>query len=339
MTTATVRIMSAEEITATAVGETAFLHLPQKDTVFTARTQRFAQLSKGHAMHDYLGFLADLAQAQAAILESFPSVLLPDQAALLHASTRALPPLPASDWARDPAWHTALRTMAVALQTKASPSVHTTLERILQVDAAWLELQADCLLTGVTLGLDMASAPIVAAALQAYWTHMVLEVQRLYPAPVAPFGRIADADVCPCCGSLPVASITHSAGDTPGLRYLACSLCNTRWNMPRILCTHCGQEDKVSYQSLDLADGNVFVQPSPEEITAAGARAAKAAIQAETCDHCGHYLKIMHQERDAGIDPVADDIASLSLDLLVSQTGMQKHGVNLMLLFGDGGAE
>jgi FdhE protein len=36
---------------------------------------------------------------------------------------------------------------------------------------------------------------------------------------------------------------------------------------------------------------------------------------------------------------VADDIASLSLDLLVSQTGMQKHGVNLMLLFGDGGAE
>ena len=61
----------------------------------------------------------------------------------------------------------------------------------------------------------------------------------------------------------------------------------------------------------------------------------QASVQAETCDECGHYLKIVHTDRDPFIDPVADDLASLTLDLLVSETGMTRHGVNLMLLFGE----
>ena len=40
-------------------------------------------------------------------------------------------------------------------------------------------------------------------------------------------------------------------------------------------------------------------------------------------------------DKDAHAEPVADDLASLTLDLLVSETGAQRHGVNLMLLFGD----
>ena len=65
------------------------------------------------------------------------------------------------------------------------------------------------------------------------------------------------------------------------------------------------------------------------------ARAARAAIQAETCDACGHYLKIVHGDRDPHAEPVADDLASVTLDLLVAETGKLRHGVNLMLLFGD----
>ena len=34
-------------------------------------------------------------------------------------------------------------------------------------------------------------------------------------------------------------------------------------------------------------------------------------------------------------DPAADDLASLTLDLLVSEAGYQRHGLNLMLLFGE----
>jgi FdhE protein len=47
----------------------------------------------------------------------------------------------------------------------------------------------------------------------------------------------------------------------------------------------------------------------------------------------------MHTDRDPQVDAVADDLATLPLDLLVSEAGLQRHGVNLMLLFGDPDAE
>jgi FdhE protein len=40
-------------------------------------------------------------------------------------------------------------------------------------------------------------------------------------------------------------------------------------------------------------------------------------------------------DRDMYVDPAADDLATVTLDLLVSEAGFQRHGVNLMLLFGD----
>ena len=70
------------------------------------------------------------------------------------------------------------------------------------------------------------------------------------------------------------------------------------------------------------------------------ARSGREALQAETCDTCDHYLKIVHMDKDLHVEPVADDLASLTLDLLVADEGYQRHGVNFMLLFGDAeGAE
>jgi FdhE protein len=40
-------------------------------------------------------------------------------------------------------------------------------------------------------------------------------------------------------------------------------------------------------------------------------------------------------EKDPEVEPVADDLASVALDLLVSEAGMQRSGHNLMLLFGE----
>lgn len=286
----TIRILSAEEITANAGGETTFLYLPQRSTVFAERAKRFHQLAQNHAMRDYLLFLADLTTAQDAVLQA------------LETSSAAAE------------WKTILRDVIQRLLPNALPAVQGVLEKLLHADAAWLEAQAETL-------EDVAAAPFIAAALQVEKVHAVLAVD------FHPEAR-GDATVCPCCGSLPVASVVHNSNNqTPGLRYLVCSLCHTQWNLPRILCTHCGTEDKVSYQSLDVADGNMP--------TAVDNPPVRAAILAETCDHCGHYLKIMHRERDPQLDPVADDIASLTLDLLVAETGMQKHGINLMLLFGE----
>ncbi|MFO1271547.1 MAG: formate dehydrogenase accessory protein FdhE [Rubrivivax sp.] len=322
--TATVRVMTPEEIAASAGGETPWLRWPQRETVFAERRMRLAQLARGHAMEDFLRFMAEVARAQQVQLAAFPSVPLPDRAALARTAERGLPPLAAVDWPRDAAWRTALRALVADLRRDAAGPVAAALDRLAAADDDTLERQADCLLTGVTQGLDLASAPLVAAALQVYWTHLLLAVQKAQPGSAAPFGRPDDPGLCPCCGSRPVASITRTAGGALGQRYLHCSLCGLEWHMVRAKCSHCGESKSIAYQSLEV--------PGAED---AGARAAQAAVQAETCESCGHYLKILHADRDPMVDAVADDLASLTLDLLVAETGLQRHGHNLMLLFGE----
>ena len=55
-------------------------------------------------------------------------------------------------------------------------------------------------------------------------------------------------------------------------------------------------------------------------------------MRAETCDSCKSYLKIAYQEKDPRIDPVADDLATLALDLLVDEAGYGRSGPNLLLV-------
>ncbi len=326
MSAATVRVMSPEEIAARAGGETPYFRWPLRDTLFAERAMRLRQLAQGHAMGEYLAFIGELALAQQAALGQFPSVPIPDAGALDRAARAGVPPLPASEWPRDPAWQGVLRRIVADLRAKAPAGVQAALDRLETADADALERQADCLLTGVTRGLDMAAAPIVAGALQVYWTHMVLAVQAAHGGSGQPFGRLDDPTVCPCCGSRPVASLALTGGDALGQRYLHCSLCNMQWYLERVKCTHCLSTRQIAYESLDAAGSDD--EGSTE-------RAAKAAVQAETCDDCGHYLKIMHSGRDPFVDPVADDLATLTLDLLVAEAGRVRHGVNLMLLFGD----
>lgn len=334
---ATVRVMSPEEIAARAGGETPYFHFPTPGTAFAERAMRLRQLASGHAMGGYLEFIAALALAQQQALARFPDVPVPDDAALDRAASAGLPPLPASEWPRDPAWHAALRGIVATLQPQVSGAAADALARIAAADAEALERQADCLLTGVMAGLDLATAPVVAGALQVYWTHMVqavLSAQKTRPGMGHAFGRLDDATVCPCCGSRPVASIARGTGEATGQRYLHCSLCGTQWHLERIKCTHCLGTQHVAYESLDAAGGDAT---EGETVRAEGAasRAAQATVQAETCDDCGHYLKIMHAARDPFVDPVADDLATITLDLLVSESGRLRHGVNLMLLFGE----
>jgi FdhE protein len=330
---ATVRVMSAEEIVARAAVETPYLHWPERTTCFAAREMRLRQLSHQHTMGDFLAFVADLAHAQQAQLGALGAVPVPDAAAIDLASQRGLPPLPAIDWPRDPVWHGVARSLALSVLPKAPQAARPALQRIGVADADFLERQADALLTGVMAGLDLACAPVIAAALQVYWTHMLLEVRRHHEGQGQPIGRLDDETVCPCCGSVPTASITRTAGESLGQRYLHCSLCGLQWHMVRIKCSHCLSTRSLAYQSLDSA--NADSGDDEDEAQSASARAALATVQAETCDDCGHYLKIVHTDRDAFVDPAADDLATLTLDLLLADGGKQRHGVNLMLLFGD----
>jgi len=320
----TTRLLTPEEIAVQAGQQVPYVRLPEGATLFAEREMRLRQRAVGHAMRDFLLFVADLSHAQHVLLQSAVPVPVPTADAIDAAARAGLPPLPADRWVRDGAWREGLRAMLDTLMrgldgSPALPGVRAV-QRAAR-DDTWLDQQADRLLHGVMPGLDLAAAPLLAAALQVYWTRLVLDTQAARGDDrLPPFGRTDQPTRCPGCGSRPTASISRLGADA-GFRYLHCALCSVEWHMVRIKCSHCQSTKGIHYQSLQRVDGD------PSE--------APAAVEAETCDECGHYLKIVHMERDPNVEPVADDLASVTLDLLVSEAGYQRHGVNLMLLFGD----
>jgi FdhE protein len=58
------------------------------------------------------------------------------------------------------------------------------------------------------------------------------------------------------------------------------------------------------------------------------------AVKAETCDDCHTYAKMLYQARDMQVDPFADDLATLGLDVLVAGAGWSRHAPNPLLLVG-----
>lgn len=322
--TSTVQFLSPEEIAARNVGEAAQLKFAEPAFVFRDRALRLRQLAAGHPMRDFLVFMADVADAQHAVLAAPRAVKLPTQDFLAQAARSGAPALEFPHWALNEEWREDLQELLAALAPRVGPGgARDVLTGLQAADAGHLDQQAERLLSGIMLGLDMAAAPLIGAALQVYWTRLVNRTQAAFPD--LAFGPIDNARVCPCCGGQPVASVARIGGDEAGSRYLHCSLCQTGWHMVRIKCAHCESTKNISYQELEPAEG--AEQPTYH--------VPKGAVRAECCGECGHYLKIVDMGKDAHVDPVADDLASVALDLLVSETGALRHGLNYMLLWGE----
>lgn len=282
--------------------EAAPILLPVATTLFADRASRFDTLAAGHSLGDWLSFLAHVSRAQQAALAALPQVPLPDAGALEQAHRHRMPPL---DLARRPAaWRDAVRHIARALAAEAPEAAGGTLAALASASDERLEELADRLLDGDIAGVDVTALPFVAAALQVTYTALAgrMDANRL---------QKLDADnACPCCGSPAVASVVRVGTEINNLRYLHCSLCNTEWNVPRAVCTSCGTDKDVALHELE---------------------GVNSPVRAETCEACRSYLKIVYQEKDVHADPVADDLATLALDLLVDEAGYQRAGPNLLL--------
>lgn len=281
--------------------------LPSAD-VFAARAQRFEQLATGHALGDWLRFLADVSHAQHAALQSLPALPLPDAAARAQSHKHRMPPLPAQSWPRDPAWQEVLNRILAAVTPAAPEQARLELGRLAAMPFAAREELADRVLHTELYGDDAMLLPFVGAALQVLWTALA---QRTHED--AGIAALDVPGVCPCCGFLPVASVIRGVGEVNSLRYLHCALCNTEWNLVRVKCAACDSTEGIAYRHLE----GVAVS-NPE------------AVRAETCDACKSYLKIVNPEK-GGRDPVADDLATLALDILVDEAGYARAGPNLLL--------
>ncbi len=277
--------------------------LPVITTLFAERADRFAALASGHSLGDWLNFLGQLSRAQHVAIQALPALVLPDIVPLEQARTHGMPPLNIA--VRPPVWRDVLRQIARALGADAPEVARKALEALQAADDAWLEKLADTLLSGEFEAGDAAELPFVAAALQVVFTKLAsqLDAQQLQ--------KLDAHGVCPCCGSPAVASVVRLGAAINNLRYLHCSLCNTEWNVSRAICTSCDTDKAVALHEVD---------------------GSKGTVRAETCDACQSYLKIVYQEKDPNVDPVADDLATLALDILVDEAGYQRSGPNLLLI-------
>jgi FdhE protein len=302
--------MDPEKIEALASRSVPRLRLPDRTRLFADRAERLRSLARGHALEGYLRFLAVVADTQQRALERL-EVTLPDADQRSAARTHRMPVVPALGWPRPAQWHAMLRGLcaAVAEAPGFPPAVSDACARLADRAAVAVDAEADRLLAAATQVEDPAAAPLVMAALQVYWVALA---SRLAPDDV---GLAESGGVCPVCGSLPVASVVRTKAPYSGYRYLHCGLCATEWHRVRVECTQCNATHGVAYQS--IAEG-------------------PAAIRAETCDSCRGYRKIFYQEHDAGVDPVADDLASVALDLLLTDAGFHRASANPLLWQGRG---
>jgi FdhE protein len=283
------------------------LILPDPQARFAATSARLRTLSDGHPMEGWLRFMAGLAQAQHEAVVSLDSLPAPDLAAVRQAVEARLPPLAADGHRRDPLWRVALAVLLHSCGDECPGEARGVMQALRARGAAAAERLADDFLSGEVEAADAGAALYVAAALQVYFTALAARL------PAAELRLLPERGLCPCCGSTPVAGVVTASGPTPGTRYLHCSLCSTAWNHVRAMCITCGKSRRVSLIGIEGDSG---------------------VVKAEACGDCHSYAKMLYQAQDTQADPVADDLASLGLDVLVAEAGWRRHAPNPLLLMG-----
>lgn len=280
-----------------AAAEGERIRLPDLSTVFRQRAERLHALAPGHDLEGFLRLIAALVTAQRAALEGLPPGSLPGAAEIGKARLVQRAPLDPSIRPRDESWRVALSRILERMDGTVLPEAALAArEALLKANPASLEALADRFLSGDVATGEAAQAVFVAAALQVVWTRMAA---LLDPGDLSGAEESGD---CPACGSPPVAGLVSPGGTKFGHRHLHCSLCATSWRYTRVRCVHCGSTEKISFRNL----------------------AGTSYLRAECCEVCQGYSKVFYLERMRTLEPLADDLASLGLDVLVGEAGFSR---------------
>jgi FdhE protein len=310
------RVLQPGEIETLAQRSIPRVRLPAPASLFTKRAARLRRLSEGASLCDYLQFLAMLVDAQHAALASL-SVTPPTAAEIARSGEHGMPPIQASIWIAAQPWQATLELLCAAVdsQERFPAGVGRSIALLRAAAPAWLDAQAMAILEAQNESIDPQAALFIMAALQVHGTALAVQFD------VTKVELLDIPGICPLCGTLPVASIVCAQAPFSGYRYLHCALCATEWHMVRVLCTQCGASGKdIAYHSLESKTSD-----NPKSDPTA------AAVRAETCEQCRGYCKILYQEKDPGVEPVADDLASLALDMLLGDEGYHRTRSNPLL--------
>ena len=304
MTVSAIKLMDPKEIEGMPDSEVPLLVLPQLQQTLNERATRFEQLANG-PLAEWLAFCAKLARAQALSIEQLKLTPL-DESVVKESFKHGMPPASISTWKAGDDWQQAFDLFVAELEKQNLPKqVQEIVQAFKSADQALVQRQAVDYLNAQESEVKPEWAPFLGAILQMIWMR---RVEGLKPYVAHYKGQ---SSLCPVCGSHPVASVVR-VGDRDAHRYLACSLCLSEWYGPRARCTNC---------------------ETPKEVSILG-ETQESLVQGECCDDCHGYLKIMYQSRDPMMDVIADDLASIQVDLALANEDYLRTGRNLFLMAG-----
>jgi FdhE protein len=258
-------------------------------------------------MAPYLTFLAALMRIQAAVAAADPAPAPFPFDEVERARAGAMPPLDRAALAARPGFNAILIRLLAGAEAIDMPHAAAEALRALRATGpSLLQARVEAVLLDALPQEDLAGHLFVAAGVQVFAARAAatLDPKRLVPIATG---------ICPVCGGLPVASLVVGVMGAEGARYAACSLCGTLWNEVRIKCLSCGSTKDISYREVE---GGV----------------APATVKAEVCGACNGWLKILYQNKNPSLEAVADDVASLGLDVLMRQAGLRRAGLNPFLV-------
>lgn len=285
-------------------GAIAPIMQPELVLLYSNRLARLQALAQQHAaMHDYLLFASEIVKAQEKLLKS--QALQPQTLSEPLLVDWGKPPLLKTSYQRNSYWREVLEAILKHFDTiglYTDQPIMQTVSRVRAMTDQVKESAASDLLAGhiATVGSD--AAPFFWAALSLYWAQLARQ------RPLEVHERIgAKRHVCPICGSAPIASVITGGQEIDGLRYLHCNLCESEWHYVRAQCSNCESSGKLNYWALDDVE---------------------AQVKTESCDDCHSHLKILYLNKNPRLDPVADDLDSLALDVLMEEKGFSRSTVN-----------
>ncbi len=280
-----------------------FARLPDPVALFARRAARFRDLAPGHDLGPYLRFLAGIATVQAGSSPACRRRSRPPARA--SRAQHGMPPLDRTGRAPGPEAAELLDRLLGGVRALAMPdAARAALDRVAAADDAERAALVGNVLADAIPFEAIAEHALVAAALQ---VHFARGASALTAAALKP---VADG-VCPACGAPPVASVIVDWEGEGGTRYCVCSLCSTLWNYVRAKCTLCSSTKAIAFKAIEGSGGRV---------------------KAETCGACRGYVKVLYRQQAPELDPVADDVATLGLDLMVRDLGFRRGAVNPFLV-------
>ncbi|MDO5705774.1 MAG: formate dehydrogenase accessory protein FdhE [Paracoccus sp. (in: a-proteobacteria)] len=286
------------------VPQAPLVFLPKPARLFIDRAKRLEFLAKDHPAAAFLIFVAALSRVQARLVDDLPAPnpIPADRADLARASR--MPPIDRPALAGDATLNATLDAILTGCadldMPEASRLALSAVTAAGEDDRKWLLGNA---LAGTIPEDSIAPHLFAVAAVQVHLARLAGSLDGAKLVPIS-------TGVCPACGGRPATSLVTGAPGIENVRYASCAHCATQWNEVRVKCLCCGSTKGISYRA--AGDEN-------------------AVIKAECCSECNGWLKILYQSRNPTLDPVADDLGSLGLDMMMKDSPFQRAGANPFL--------